>query len=132
MTGKQKQTEAIELFNSLASWTERFQYLIDLGMQLPEMPQHLRVRDTQILSCTSRTYFLPTVQQGLIRIQGWSNAAIPAGIIAFIGELFDGSSIDQLRATDIDFHIRTNLIDNLTQQRRDGLLEMIERLKRIN
>lgn len=125
------QSEFIELFDSLGSWPERFQYLIDLGCELPEMPEHLRVRETQILSCTSRTYFLAAAPDGIVSIQGWSNATIPSGLIGVIKELFDGSRIDELKHTAIDFHIRTGLIHNLTEQRKAGLLEIIDRLNRL-
>ena len=57
MTLTEKQMQFVELFLSMESWNERFQYLIDAGSVLPDMPGHLKCEATRIQSCTSRTYF---------------------------------------------------------------------------
>jgi cysteine desulfuration protein SufE len=131
MTLQERQDEFIELFGSLGTWQERFQYLIELGAELPEMPEHLRMPATQIMSCASRTFFLPSVAEGNIFIQGWSNASIPSGLIAVMRELFEGCPVGDLQKTEIDFHLKTDLINNLTEQRKAGLLEMIDRVVRL-
>ncbi|MDR1718439.1 MAG: SufE family protein [Prevotella sp.] len=128
------QQQFIEMFNAMDSWQERFQYLIDLEsrIEFPAMPEHLRLPATRIMSCTSRTYFYPFVSQGKIRIYGWSNAAVPAGLIAVFFQLFDGMEIDEFRKQEIVFHTVTGLVDNLTGARREGLLEMVKKLKMIS
>lgn len=131
MTLQEKQTEFIELFNSLESWTDRFQFLIDIAPDLPELPEHKRNSSTQVTSCNSRTYFLATIAFGKVSIQGWSNAVIPAGLIALINYLFDGFPVEELRSSKINFHLKTDLINNLTEQRKSGFLEMINRVIRL-
>lgn len=130
MTLREKQNEFVELFNSLVSWQEKFQYLIEIGEELPDMPEHLRSQANRI-ACASRIFFYPSAPAGMISIQGWSNAAIPSGLIAFIRQICEGSTVDELRDTEIDFHIRTDLINNMTEQRKEALLEMICRLRRV-
>lgn len=132
MTLKEKQSQFIELFNLLESWQERFQYLIEIGSGLPEMPERLKNRSTLIQQCTSRTYFGVSVVEGRIFIQGWSNASIPSGMIMLLINIFQGISVDELWKAkiegSIDFHIKTNLINNLTEPRKASLLEMINRI----
>lgn len=123
------QIEFIELFNSLGSWQDKFQYLIDLGSELPEMPEHLKNRSTLISACNSRTYFRVTTPEGIIHIEGWSNASIPSGMIMILKTIFDGISIKDLPV--IDFHLKTELIDNLTKQRKAALYEMINRVQHL-
>lgn len=127
MTLKERQSEFVELFNGLVSWQERFQYLIDLGDELPEMPEHQRSAHTRI-ECRSQTFFCASVSDGIIYIAGWSNAAIPSGLIALLRQLFDGCHIDEVHHTAIDFHTQTRLIDNMTEQRKSALNEMINRI----
>lgn len=131
MTLGEKQSELIELFNSLEAWPDRFQFLIDTGTGLPELPVHLRGPATQIMSCSSRTFFLATESTGIITIQGWSNASIPSGLIAIVRNIFDGGQLSELRSMEIDFHLKTDLINNLTEQRKAGLQEMINRVIRL-
>lgn len=135
MTLKERQDEFVEMFNSLGSWQERFQYLIEIGSELPEMPEHLKTTTTLIKPCSSRTFFHSSVVEGKIFIQGWSNASIPSGMIMMLANIFQGVQIDELwkaKVEDsIDFHIKTDLINNLTGQRRAALEEMINRIVRL-
>ena len=127
-TLKERQDEFIELFNSLETWQERFQYLIETGYELPEMLEHLKTQSTLIKPCGSRTFFHVSATEGKIHIEGWSNATIPSGMIMMLKNIFDGSTLDEIRNTEIDFHIRTDLRNNLTGQRRASLEEMINRI----
>lgn len=125
-----KQLDCIDLFAQLGTWQNCFQYLIEIGETLPEMPEHLKTSGTRIQGCISRTYFYPRVQDGIVRIQGWSNAVIPAGLIALIREVFDGCMVEDLRLLPaIAFHTECGLMDHLTGNRAVALVEMIERLR---
>ncbi len=131
MTLQEKQNEFIEMFDSLGSWQERFQYLIDTGSNLPDMPEHIKVPATRINSCTSKTFFYPSIKEGVIDIQGWSNSAIPSGLISILKNIFEGFTSEDIQTIEINFHIKTKLMENLSGQRRSGLQEMIERLIRL-
>lgn len=125
-----KQLDCIDLFAQLGTWQNRFQYLIEIGETLPEMPEHLKTSGTRIQGCISRTYFYPRVQDGIVRIQGWSNAVIPAGLIALIREVFDGCTVEDLRLLPaITIHTECGLMDHLTGNRAVALVEMIERVR---
>lgn len=129
-----RQQQFIEMFNAMDSWQERFQYLIDLEsrIEFPILPERLRLPATRIMSCTSSTYFYPLADQGKIRIYGWSSASVPSGLIAVFFQLFDGMDIAKFRNQEIVFHTETGLVDNLTGSRREGLLEMVKKLKIIS
>lgn len=135
MTLQEKQSEFIEMFNSLESWPDRFQFLIDMGSGLDGLPEVMKCTLTQIISCNSRTFFYPSVFDGIVHIRGWSNSAIMSGLIAMLQMIFNGCQVDEIWEAKvlntIDFHLRTNLINNLTEQRKAGLLEMINRVIRL-
>jgi sulfur transfer protein SufE len=50
------------------------------------------------------------------------------GIIAAMITIFNFTTMDELKDTDIDFHLKSGLIDNLTPMRRAALEEMIRRI----
>lgn len=131
MTLQERQSEFIELFNSLGSWTDRFQFLIDIGSGLDGLPEAMKCTLTQVTSCNSQTFFYPSVFEGIVHIQGWSNSSIMSGLIAMLQMIFNGCQVDEIWEAKIlntiDFHIRTGLINNLTEQRKAGLLEMLGR-----
>lgn len=128
MTLRERQNQFINLFNSIDTWSDKFQYLIDLGEELPIMPENFRTSSNRI-ACASRIFFYPTVCEDKISIYGWSNAAIPSGLIEAMRNIFEGSAVNELRDTEIDFHIRTDLINNMTEQRKEALFEMILRIR---
>ncbi len=131
MTLRVRQDRFIETFDQLGGWKERFEYLIELGGCLPELPEHLKCPQTLIQGCHSRTYFIANIDGGKVHIQGWSNASVPAGLIAAMREIFEGISPEEIRTTEINFHTKTKLCDNLTELRKASLLEMIDRVKRL-
>lgn len=127
MTLKERQDSFVELFNSIPDWTDKFQYLIELGENIQEMPEEMRTPKNQI-ECNSKIYYAVFPPAGKIHIEGWSNSPIPSGLIAVMIDIFEGCDIEDLRSTEIDFHIRTNLLGNLTRLRQLSLLKMIERV----
>jgi cysteine desulfuration protein SufE len=128
MTFSEKQNEITEILNSMSDWHARYNHIIEIGQQLPPMPEHLKIQANRITSCTSRTYFYPEKHESAITIHGWSNSAIPAGLIALFKQLCDGIKITEIRSSTIDFHIKTGLINNLSLNRKTGFLEMLSKL----
>ena len=128
MTLQEKQQEFIDLFNELGEWPNRFNYLIALADELTSMPAHLIMPETKIQNCVSQTYFACTYIDGKAHIYGKSNAAIPAGIIKVMHELFNGRYRSEIHETLINFHTETKLIEHLTPARAGALAQMIERI----
>jgi sulfur transfer protein SufE len=127
MTLRERQDHFLETFNQLPDWTERFNYLILCSSQLvPECPQSLRA--FKIQNCQSRTYFRVSIHDRKISASGWSNSAIMGGLAVIIMEIFDGVPVAQLACTEIDFHIRSALVTNMTPMRTDSLREIVRRI----
>ena len=127
MTLRERQdqfTSDLEMFDD---WTGRFDYLISLsGELLPVCPEHLL--PFRIEFCKSKTCFKPMIQEDMLYISGWSNSPVLGGIIVAMRIIFNFTSRDEFLSTDIDFHTKSGLIENLTPLRRDGIMEMIRRI----
>jgi cysteine desulfuration protein SufE len=121
----------IDTLNAFDAWQDRFNYLIELGDLLPleTPPQLLPFR---IHSCQSRTYFRAWAEDGLLRVDGWSNTPVQRGIIASIIDMFDRAPLSgPTSESDIYFHEKSGLIYNLPPLRAAGLKEMLQRIKRM-
>ena len=128
MNLRERQDEFIAVMSGFDGWMERYGWLMERGSELPfTCPEPLL--PFRIVSCQSRSHFMAESGGGLLHVAGWSNAGTIRGMIACIAEMFDGIAIDDLCATDIDFHIKSGLMDNMTSMRRDGLAEMLNRIK---
>ena len=127
MTLRERQDQFIADMAIFDSWADRFNHFIALAEELPaEFPEWLL--PYRIEGCQSKTCFLPRLHDGLLYIKGWSNSAVTGGIIVAMTTIFNFTSCDEILTTDIDFHLKTGLIDNLTPMRQASLKEMIRRI----
>lgn len=127
MSLRDKQDEFIELLLLVDSWSDRFTMIIESSKGTPQrVPDELL--PFRIANCQSRTFFKAENIDGIIRIQGWSNSTIMAGLITHIREIFNEMPITELGSCEIDFHTRSGLIENVTPLRREAIQEMIGRI----
>jgi len=127
MTLRERQDEFIADMALFDNWNDRFNYLIQLSDELPaQLPESLQA--FRIEGCQSKTCFKAYVNESELMAYGWSNSAVMGGIISVVMNIFNLADMDELRNTDIDFHIKSGLIDNLTPMRRAGLEEIIRRI----
>jgi len=127
MTLREKQDEFLSDMEMFDTWADRFNYLISLAEKLPaEFPQHLL--PFRIEGCQSKTCFKAYLNGNILFAEGWSNSAVMGGIIVAIMKIFNWMECREIQDTEIDFHIKSGLIDNLTPMRRAALEEIIRRI----
>jgi cysteine desulfuration protein SufE len=99
---------------------DRYRLLIDLGKQLPPMPDALKTDATLVRGCSASVWVYPVVEDGQLTFLADSNAAITKGIIALVLKTVEGKSAAQILGTDIEnalapFDLRNQLSSNRTQ-----------------
>ena len=80
-------------FELLGDWDQRYQYLVELGERLPEMPAELRSEEHRVKACMSRVWvaaYPDPGASGLIRYHGDCDTAIIKGVVGLLVELFSG------------------------------------------
>lgn len=127
MTLRESQQNFVELMNLFDNWTDKFGLLIEKSAsQAAELSDDLL--PFRILNCQSRTYFRVENINGTIHITGWSNSSVVSGIIQAIAEIFNYFSPGDIKEVEIDFHIKSGLINNVTPLRKAAIEEMISRI----
>jgi len=81
---EQVQQELIEEFDIFDDWMARYEYVIDLGKQLPDFPDEWRTEDNRIKGCQSQVWLNMQKQGDVIKIDGTSDAAIVSGLVAVV------------------------------------------------
>ena len=99
---------------------DRYRLLIDLGKDLPPMPDALKTDATLVRGCSASVWVYPVVDEGALTFLADSNAAITKGIIALVLKTVDGKDAKQALATDIEaalapFDLKNQLSSNRTQ-----------------
>jgi cysteine desulfurase/selenocysteine lyase len=125
--------ELAEFFDFVEDWTEKYQYIIDLGTKLPHLPDHLRTEANRVRGCQSTVFLDLRKKPGspdIVEFLADSDADIVRGLIAILQALFSGQRARDVAAFDIDaFFRRIGLDKNLTMGRRNGLAEMTKRIQ---
>ena len=126
-------TELYETFDDLPEWDERYDFIIDLGRELPEFPTELQVDENLVSGCMSIVWLslkTTNVSDGPILIQADSDSLIVKGLIAVLLAYYSGKSVREIIESDAsDYLKRLGLNQHLSPQRRNGLFSMIKRIK---
>lgn len=99
---------------------DRYRLLIDLGRDLPEMPDALKIDATLVRGCSASVWVYPVIDDGKLSFLADSNAAITKGIIALVLKTVEGKSAAEIGETDIEaalapFDLKNQLSSNRTQ-----------------
>lgn len=121
-------------FDLLDDWEDRYRYVIDLGRDLPPLPESERTDANKVRGCASQVW-LSTRRDGAdhrvrLRFRGDSDAMIVKGLVALVIALFDGKTPDEIRDIDAEALFgRLDLRSHLTTQRSNGLRALVDRIK---
>ena len=129
MTIKEIQQEIIEEFSGLGEWMERYNYLIDLGKELPMIDPALRNDDFLIRGCQSRVWLNAEMEDGKVFYTADSDAIITKGLAALMIRVFTGHTPREILETDLGFIDSIGLKEHLSPTRSNGLLAMVKQIR---
>jgi cysteine desulfuration protein SufE len=128
-TAAEAQAAIVEEFAFFSDWTERYQYLIDLGRQLPPFPDALKTEDFRVHGCQSMVWLVPAGDASRMDFQATSDSAIVAGLIALVLRVYSGRPAAEIVATEPEYIQQIGLAKHLSPTRSNGLAAMLVRLK---
>jgi len=128
--------EIAEDFQLFDDWEDRYRYVIELGREMPALPEERRTQATKVEGCASQVWLVPEVRSSPegteLYFQGDSDAMIVRGLIAILIMLISGRRLDEIRQMDIRGQLgRLQLDEALSAQRSNGLRAMVARIEDI-
>jgi len=126
---QEKQNQIIDEFNFFQDWTEKYQYLIDLGKSLPDFDQNNKIDSNLIDGCQSKVWLNSSFNDNIVIFEADSDAIISKGIISLLIRVFSGHNPKDILEANIDFIEKIGLNSHLSQTRANGLLSMIKQIK---
>ena len=124
------QREIADEFAFFDDWTERYQYLIDLGRKLPPFPDALKTDANKVSGCQSQVWFAPSGDASRLEFRATSDSAIVSGLIALLLRVYAGRSATEILATEPSFVESIGLAKHLSPTRSNGLAAMLAAIKR--
>src|SRR5262245_21618633 len=123
-------------FALLDDWEDRYRYLIELGRELPPLPETLRTNANKVRGCASQVWLASAARPNgassapVFEFQGDSDAHIVRGLIAILFALFQGKTAEDILRTDAQaVFAELGLKAHLTPQRSNGFFSMVERIR---
>jgi len=122
--------ELIEDFSFFESWEDKYQYLIDMGRDVPPMADELKIEENKLRGCQSVVYFSYVVNDDdTLTFIANSDAAIVQGLIALMLKVFSGKSPQIILDTDLNFLKEIGLDEHLSPTRKNGLSSLVSSIK---
>ncbi len=126
---KQIQQEIVEEFNMFDDWMQRYEYMIELGKDLPKIEEQYKTDDRIIKGCQSKVWVHAAMQGDRVAFTADSDAIITKGIIAILLRAWSGQKPQDIIEADTDFIDQIGLKEHLSPTRANGLVSMIKQLK---
>lgn len=122
--------ELTENFEFLDGWEDKYRYIIELGEQLPPLPEKFRTEEWKVRGCQSQVWLIPEKNDGKIDFMGDSDAMIVKGLIAIVLMIYSHKSPSEIKSVAVeDIFAKLGLSDHLSPSRRNGLIAMTEKIK---
>lgn len=120
------QAAIAEEFGFFDDWSERYQYLIDLGRKLPPFPEAWKTEEHRLHGCQSLVWIVAQGDTDRLDFQAISDSAIVSGLIYLALRVYSGRGAREILATSPEFIARIGLAKHLSPTRSNGLAALLE------
>lgn len=123
------QEEIIDEFSMFDDWMQRYEFIIDLGKNLPLIKEELKTDDNLIKGCQSKVWLHGELEDDKVIFTADSDAILTKGIIAILIRAFSNQKAADILAANMDFIDEIGLKEHLSPTRANGLVSMIKKIK---
>lgn len=124
----------IDTFELFADWDQRYQYLIELGEDMPVMSADEKIEENRVTECMSLVHVAvhPSARtSGQLEFTGDCDTAIIKGVVALLVRLFSGKTAEEIAELDVDGLFQgLRLEEHLSPNRHVGVYAIVNKMKR--
>jgi cysteine desulfuration protein SufE len=124
-TAAEAQAAIKDEFAFFGDWSERYQYLIDLGRKLPEFPDAWKTEEHRLHGCQSMVWIVPSGDGGKLDFAAVSDSAIVSGLVFLALRVYSGRPAAEILATPADYIADIGLAKHLSPTRSNGLTALL-------
>lgn len=123
--------QIVDEFSLFNDWMNRYEYLIELGDDIPLIEDEHKTDEHYIHGCQSDVWIRTEFddEDRVLRFQGDSNAKITKGLAALVIRVLDEQPPEAVEKADFEFLDDIGLQEHLSSQRNNGLEAMIQQMK---
>ncbi len=129
MTINEIQDELIEDFAFFTDWMEKYEYIIQLGKEVPLIDEQYKTDEYIIKGCQSKVWLFPEIKDGKVYFTADSDAINTKGLVSLMVKVLSGHTAKEIVDADLYFVDKIGLKEHLSPTRANGLLSMIKQMK---
>lgn len=123
------QDAIIDEFSFFGDWMEKYEYIIELGKDLPLIDEPYKTEDYLVRGCQSKVWLHASLENSNVIFKSDSDAVITKGIIGLLIRVLSGHSPQEILDTDLYFIDKIGLKEHLSPTRANGLVSMLKQMK---
>jgi cysteine desulfuration protein SufE len=123
------QKDLIDDFSLLANWEEKYEYLIEMGMDMPAMNPESKVNENLVKGCQSSVWFDVNCQDGIMVFEADSDSLVVKGLVAVLYKLLNNQPAKDVLEANLSVFEELGLWRHISSQRSNGLTAMVAHLK---
>lgn len=124
--------DIVQTMQGFKGWEDRYRQVIQWGKKLPIMPDALKSDQVTVSGCESQVWLVSQQVDGKWYFCADSDARIVRGLIALVMAAYDGKSVQEIQAFDVDDYFdKLGLIAHLSPSRGNGLKAIVEQIQQI-
>lgn len=124
-TAAEAQATIAEEFGYFSDWSERYQYLIDLGKKLPVFPDEWKTEANRLTACQSMVWVVSEGDADRLVFHAVSDSTIVSGLIYLALRVYSGRSASEIAATEPTYVADIGLAKHLSPTRSNGLAALL-------
>ncbi|MDA0824165.1 MAG: SufE family protein [Proteobacteria bacterium] len=125
------QAEIVETFELFDDWTDRYQYIIDLGRKLPDLAPEQKTEENRLKGCQSQVWIVTEMRGDLLHFDAISDSVIVTGLIALMLEVYSDRRPADIISTPPKFIKQIQLEEHLSPTRGNGLSAMVNQIRQV-
>lgn len=131
MSINELQDEVIEEFEAFDDWMDRYGLIIEYANELKKhpLPEADKTEQNKIDGCQSTVWFTCRYEDGVLKLNGDSDALLVKGIVALLLHVLNEHSPKEIINADLYFIDRIGLREHLSPTRSNGIAAMLKQLK---
>ena len=128
-TMKEVEDELIQEFEMFDDWMDKYNYIIELGKELPLIDPQYKTEEYLISGCQSQVWLHPEMRDGKLYFSADSDAIITKGIVYLLIKVLSGHTPQEILDNDLSYIDAIGLKNHLSPTRSNGLASMMKQIK---
>jgi cysteine desulfuration protein SufE len=129
MTIQEAEQQLIEEFSYFNDWMDKYNYIIELGKELPLINSQYKTAQYLISGCQSQVWLHADFNDGKIVFTADSDAIITKGIVNLLIKVLSNRTPQEILEAKLDFIDAIGLRAHLSPTRSNGLNSMLKQMK---